>query len=257
MHDIHISIVSHKQFDLVQKLLNDLEQQDCKNRLQVTVTVNTPETINSDLTIYSYPIHFVHNTHCRGFSENHNAAFKLHHIKNECKYFLISNPDVRLKESTIMHLTNALEDNYIGIVAPITYGPDEKLEDSARELPTPSRIIAKMFGKKGIWKLNKHNQPDWVAGMFMAFRSDVFKEMHGFDENYFLYYEDVDICSRLWLKGYTILVDQSASITHDAQRSSRRNPRYLLWHISSMLRFFRSETYKKIKPFHQQRKYLN
>ena len=74
----------------------------------------------------------------------------------------------------------ALDTNInIGLVAPTVYGVDKTLEDSARKLPTPSRIIEKLFGIKGIWQLEECNQPDWVAGMFMAFRSSVFKKIGG------------------------------------------------------------------------------
>lgn len=254
MRDIHISIVSHNQFNLVQKLLFDLEMQGYKDRIQVTITINISEDISTNFENISYPIHMIYNNHCKGFSENHNAAFNQTAVFKESNYFLVVNPDVQLHENVITLLINTLDTNInIGLVAPTVYGIDKTLEDNARKLPTPSRIIAKLFGKKGIWQVKECNQPDWVAGMFMAFRSSVFKKIGGFDENYFLYYEDVEICSRIWLEGYSLQVVENASIVHDAQRTSRRDFRYLRLHILSMLRFFSSDTYHKIKTFHQRR----
>ena len=96
-------------------------------------------------------------------------------------------------------------------------------------------------------------QPDWVAGMCMLFPRQAFAEVDGFDTRYHLYYEDVDICSRLWLSGYTVMVDPRFSIIHAAQRSSHRNLRYARWHLQSMLRFFRSDVYRKARALHGRR----
>lgn len=254
MRDIHLSIISHGQIDLVKNLLSDIETQSYKDRLIVTLTINIPEDIPENFGKLTYPIQIIHNSNRKGFSENHNAAFNQANILNDSNYFLVVNPDVHLQNNVISPLINALDKNTnLGLVAPVVHGTDNTLEDSARELPTPLRIIAKLFGSKGIWDTNKCNQPDWVAGMFMVFKSDAYQKIGGFNEKYFLYYEDVDICSRLWLAGYTLQIIEDASILHDAQRASRRNYKYLRWHITSMFRFFSSDTYSKIKIFHLQR----
>jgi hypothetical protein len=79
--------------------------------------------------------------------------------------------------------------------------------------------------------------PDWVAGMFMLFRREVFAEMSGFDERYFLYYEDVDLCRRLRRRGYDVRLVPTVTAVHDARRESRRSLRHLRWHLASMARF--------------------
>ncbi len=79
--------------------------------------------------------------------------------------------------------------------------------------------------------------PEWVAGMFMLFRSRDFQDLGGFDEQFFLYYEDVDICVRAWQKGMRILACPQVSVIHDARRDSRRSLRHLRWHLGSMARF--------------------
>ena len=78
--------------------------------------------------------------------------------------------------------------------------------------------------------------------MFMLFRSSTFAEIGGFDAAYRLYYEDVDLCARLRLKGYDVRLAPKAIVTHLARRSSHRNPRYAVWHLRSMLRFFTSRS---------------
>jgi len=254
MRDIQISIVSHNQFNLVINLLSDLEKQEYVDRIYVILTINVPEIIPKNHKDFSFPIKLIHNSYIKGFSENHNAAFSEGNNLYKCKFFFVVNPDIRIHENVLSPLVNTLESSEkIGLTAPLVYGTKENLEDSSRVLPTPSGIIAKIFGRRGQWKNEKGAEPDWIAGMFMAFNCSCFRQIRGFNEKYFLYYEDVDICSRLWLEGYSIQVNNSVSIVHDAQRKSWRNIKYLRWHITSMLRFFFSDVYQKVKIHHEQR----
>jgi len=78
---------------------------------------------------------------------------------------------------------------------------------------------------------------DWVAGMFMLFDSAVFRATSGFDEAYFLYYEDVDLCRRLRRAGRKVVYVPGAEVIHDAQRGSRRQLSLMRHHAASMLRF--------------------
>jgi GT2 family glycosyltransferase len=71
----------------------------------------------------------------------------------------------------------------------------------------------------------------------MLFRREDFAQVGGFDERYYLYYEDVDICRRLRARRRDIRLVPQASVTHDAQRASRRDVTHMLWHARSMLRF--------------------
>lgn len=71
----------------------------------------------------------------------------------------------------------------------------------------------------------------------MLFRAEAFRDVGGFDGAFFLYYEDVDICARLWQAGWKVIYHPGISIIHDARRSSRRDPHYMRWHAASMLRY--------------------
>jgi N-acetylglucosaminyl-diphospho-decaprenol L-rhamnosyltransferase len=83
--------------------------------------------------------------------------------------------------------------------------------------------------------------------MFMLFPREIFKEIGGFDERYFLYYEDVDLCARLTLAGYRILLCNTVSAIHDARRSSHKNLRYMRLHLLSIIRFFFSDVYRQLR----------
>ena len=78
---------------------------------------------------------------------------------------------------------------------------------------------------------------NWVGGMFMLFRAEDYRRVGGFDEGFFLYYEDVDICTRLWATGSRVRACPKAQVIHNARRTSRRTLRYMGWHASSMVRY--------------------
>ncbi len=261
--DIHLSIISHGQWSMITHLLKDLSQLECSKRLQVTLIFNIKESFCLESTDFPFPIHIIENSCIKGFGNNHNTAF--HHppdIKQR-KYFVVINPDIRIKEDIfliligLMNEKNALNKKQtpIGVISPAIKNSQGELEDGARELPTPWRILKKLLGQKKHWHHHANHcyQPDWIAGMFMLFKADDFSKIGGFNSAYFLYYEDVDLCSRLWLAGFCIVVQPDIAVIHNAQRSSHQKLHYLRWHLSSMARFFLSTVYRKAKKLHQRR----
>ncbi len=255
--DIHVSVISHDDDEILNQLLGDLEKLDIAERLQSTITINLPGQKSEIHSERSFPVDVISNAYPKGFGANHNAAYHRAPSPQERKFFLIMNPDVRVVEDAISPLVRAVEsDPKIGVAAPCVKGMQGCLEDSAREIPTPFRLFLKVFGRKGQMNPDFSGgkcRPDWVAGMFLLFRCEAFDLMGGFDERYFLYYEDIDICCRLWLEGYCTHWDPNVSIVHAAQRKSRRNLRYMRWHIASIMRFFRSDVYRRVRYLHSTR----
>lgn len=240
---ISISIVSHRQFKLVENLLDDLEKYCFGLCFEIILTLNLPEVVN--LNNYHYPVRIISNQRVKGFGENHNAAFAI--AKGE--FFCVVNPDVRITSNIFEDLLSFHIKSNAGLTAPVVLNSAGELEDSARRFPSPFSIGVKALGFSGCTeKISDDflNKPDWVAGMFMLFNSAEYKGLGGFDERYFLYYEDVDICARLALRGRSVFVCPTVSVIHDAQRSSHKSFKYLRWHLSSMLRFFFSFNYLRL-----------
>jgi N-acetylglucosaminyl-diphospho-decaprenol L-rhamnosyltransferase len=240
---VSISIISHGQIELVSALLDDLSKY-CDSKYEVLLTLNVPEQLSFDINSFPFALQLISNEIPKGFAENQNAAFSI----SSGKFYCVMNPDIRLNDNPFPSLINCFSDNKLGVVAPKVTNPEGKLEDSARPFPTPITIIAKAI--KQIKRDNAQHieieVPDWVGGMFMLFKSSVFKTIKGFDERYFLYYEDVDLCARLKLAGYDVKLCPDAIVVHDAQRGSHRDLKYLFWHLSSMTRFFMSRVFFKV-----------
>ena len=230
---------------LVTELLKDLST-NCKNtKLFVIVTLNIPEKISQSLHQFPFPILLLHNSNSIGFGENHNRAFK--HSKT--KYFCVINPDVRLASDIFPTLIEELNDLSNGVIAPLIVDGKNHIEDSARKFPTPFKILCKATGRcrgsdyqVGINSL----KPDWVGGMFMMFRRDTYAKLGGFDQKFYLYYEDVDLCARMRLMGLQVVMNPNVRATHLARRSSHSSVAYSLMHIRSMARFFTSLVFAKV-----------
>jgi GT2 family glycosyltransferase len=235
---LSISIVSHGQMALIAPLLADIARFAGEEALELILTLNLPEDLPFADDALAFPLKIIRNAEPMGFGANHNQAF--HQASGE--FFCVLNPDVRLTENVFSALRALFAAHgRAGVVAPRVLRPDGAAEDSARYFPTPLRLAAKALhlGDGRFPVAAAEAQPvDWVAGMFMLFRADAFRQVGGFDEGFFLYYEDVDICARLWRAGWSVLLLPGVSVVHAAQRSSRRDRRYLAWHLSSMLRYF-------------------
>lgn len=240
---VSISIVSHQHGALILKLLSDLNQLD-EPDIEVLLTVNIPESGVDYSGPYRFPVREIHNELPKGFAANHNAAFR----SARGEYFCVMNPDIRLPHNPFPALQRVMHKKPTGIAAPRVVNASGLTEDSARPFPRFSCLVRKVFGKPGC-SCYPENQipvnPDWVGGMFMLFRREVFAQLNGFNEAYFLYYEDVDICARARILGLEIVYCREVSVMHDARRDSHRKLKFLIWHLTSMMRFLASGLTKR------------
>jgi GT2 family glycosyltransferase len=231
---ITVSVVSHGQGRLVAALLEDVALYP--NVSAVILTQNIPEEDIPCPEQLRSRLRVIRNNYPLGFGANHNQAFGF------CKtrFFAVLNPDIRLTEDPFPQLVLALEMSRGGVIAPSVRNPEGSLEDSARHFPTPLSLLRKLIGLgDGRVEIDDAapQDVDWTAGMFLLFPASAFGELGGFDEDFFLYYEDVDICARLWKCGRRVILHPGVTVIHAAQRTSRRNLRYMKWHLASMVRY--------------------
>ncbi len=231
---ISVSVVSHGQNALAAQLLSDLGEH-CRGEVRAVVTENVPDPASLAAPA-AYPVEIVRNSAPKGFGANHNAAF----ARCATPFFCVVNPDIRLKSNPFPRLRAALDAERAGVAGPLVRSPAGKVEDSARRYPTAASLLRKLFvpaSGPDYPTDGRRLEVDWVAGMFMLFRSEVFRAVHGFDEAYFLYYEDVDICRRLRRAGYGVAYAPDAEVVHDARRASRRDLSHMRHHAASIVRF--------------------
>jgi len=232
---ITVSVVSHGQGRLVAALLEDLAC--CHDVSAVVLTQNIPEDDIPCPASLQPRLRVIRNERPRGFAANHNQAFRF----CETSLFAVLNPDIRFRGDPFQQLALALDAHGGGVIAPAVRNPSGDLEDSARHFPTPLRQLRKLMGLGDGRIAAEGAAPqdvDWTAGMFLLFPASVYSELEGFDEGFFLYYEDVDVCTRLWRSGRRVILHPGVTVIHAAQRASRRRLRYMKWHFFSMFRYF-------------------
>jgi hypothetical protein len=86
--------------------------------------------------------------------------------------------------------------------------------------------------------LEKSFYPDFIHGCFMLFKTKDFKNIEGFDERYFLYLEDADLCRKIDAVGKKKLYYPNIEITHQHQRGSTKNIKLFFYHLSSAFKYF-------------------
>src|SRR5688572_17386214 len=207
---VTVSVVSHGQGQLTRALLADLDAVSHETIAKAIVTVNIPEPDFTWDAKLRFPVHIIRNDTPKGFGANHNAAF------SECQtdWFLVLNPDLELPRDPIGPLIDQATPT-AGLLAPRVVEPGKADPEPHRSLLTPAELMLRRMRPPGTVR-----DPDWVAGMFMLFRTSAFRQVGGFDPRYFMYVEDADICARLQLSGWQICAVDSVRVTHDARRAS-------------------------------------
>jgi len=236
MKNITVSIVSHNHGVFVLNLLEQLSQFS-QYLSKVIVTYNVLESPRVKMQGYPFEVCIIDNEKPKGFGANHNQAFEL----CSTEYFCVMNPDIFLDSDPFLKLLSCHVDRNVSISAPTVLNVKGLKENSARKFPTFFSLAGKVLGiYNDIYKVSSNESivnPDWLAGMFLLIRSDVYSSLLGFDESFFLYYEDVDFCTRAWKNGFNVALCTNVFIKHDARRDSHKNIKFLKWHVVSAIRY--------------------
>lgn len=179
-------------------------------------------------------VHFIQNKTNLGFARANNEAAK----KCQGKYILFLNPDTLLPEDAIRNSINYLtahpQAGALGVR--MTDGRGRFLAESKRSFPSPWVSFCKLSGLAALFPASKlFNQyalgyldersnlvVDVLAGAFMLVRKEVFEQLGGFDETYFLYGEDIDLSYRIRQAGFENHYFAGTSIIHFKGESSAR-----------------------------------
>jgi len=228
-----VSVVSHGQGGLAQRVLDDLSAMDAR-LARVIVTRNVPEPWTPRLAHPFAELAVTDNARPRGFGANHNAAL----AACDTEYFAVLNPDLAFRGANLPDVLAAFDDAAVGLASPTILEPDGRVADFARDLMTLPNLLRRQAGAPP-----RPGPPAWVAGMCLVFRTRALRDVGGFDERYFLYCEDADVCDRLVLAGWKLAVDPALRVVHDAQRLSLRSPRRFAHHVASLLKYWAAPSF--------------
>jgi N-acetylglucosaminyl-diphospho-decaprenol L-rhamnosyltransferase len=178
-----------------------------------------------------------------GRGVNRGAAFT-----PPSEYLLVSNPDVVVHEGAVRSLVAFLDEHVdVGLVGPRILSSDGATYPSVRRFPNvflagTHALLAPLW-KNNPWTKKyrspgKNGRVDWVSGAFFLVRRSVYELVGGFDERYFMFGEDMDLCWRVGRAGYRVDADLDAVVTHVEGVSRKRAPRAMtIAHHRSAIRF--------------------
>ena len=187
-----------------------------------------------------------------GYGKGHNIAIKKA-LELESDFHLIVNPDIRMSKNVLQDLAEYVsKDMNAGFVIPKVYYPNGDFQYIYKLLPSPFILFTRMFAKYlpelFVKKVNYNYELRFkdfneafelpvVSGCFMFCRTDVLENIGGFDDRYFMYFEDVDISRRAGLR-YKNMFIPIGKVTHNFNKQSFRNSKLKREHLKSALKYF-------------------
>ncbi len=159
-----------------------------------------------------------------GFSGGNNLGIK-YSLKKGTDFILILNNDTIVEPDFLGLLINKFKlDEQAGIVAPlINYYNKPQIIWSAGGKINKIRGAGVAYSDKLSFINKKASLVEFVSGCCMLIKKEVFQKIEGFDENFFLYNEDTDLCLRVLRTGYKIFVESNSIIYHKVKSSTKRN----------------------------------
>ncbi len=254
---LSIIIVTYNSDKFITDCLNNLKADSFTAESEILVIDNNSiDNTSHILKNYRGRITKIFNPKNIGYGGACNQAFK-----ESCSpYILFMNPDAFPDKDVVKNLVEYMKINPdVGSASSCLLNPDNTIQYSCREFPKPKYIFARilniLFKKLSIRQINSYLMANinhsidtivpWVTGAFMLVRRSAFSEIGGFDEKYFLYCEDADLCLKLYSKGWkTAYVPTAGNVLHVHQSLSRKpllspkNIKYSIIHVKSLLRFF-------------------
>ena len=216
------------------------------NAIELIVADNdsTDTTIKNAEKYEKFGVKIVDNKKNLGFAKGINEAVR----KTHGKYLLFLNPDAHLAEGNVRGIIDIFEkDDLVGVVGGKLVDFNGKNELScARQYSLP-RVFFLAVGLDNIlgnrFSPSKQKEVASVSGGFMAVKASLFEKLHGFDENFFMYVEDIEFCLRVRRVGYKVVFTPALKVKHLGQGSSNRS--FAITNIYKGLLYLHKKHYSK------------
>lgn len=234
MEKISIIIVSWNVRELLKKCLESIYRFSAGLDLEIIIIDNNSSDGTVDMVKKNFPkVKTLVNHNNLGFAAANNQGIK----QATGDYILLLNPDTEIRKNAIKKTLDFIKTKErAGIVGCKHLNPDMTLQPSVRKFPRVLAVflilskVAKIFPNlspvyKYLYKdFNyKYNQPvDQVAGSFMLIDKNLIREIGGFDEKFFIWFEEVDLCKRAKDALWEVWYFSQAEIIHHGGQSFKQ-----------------------------------
>lgn len=236
--DISIIIVNYKSKDFTLNCLRSIKNADWSGLAYEIIVVDnySGDLSGNDLKQFG-EIKFIMNGRNIGLGAANNKGARL----AQGKYIVIMNPDTLAGQDVFIKLFIYMESQpRVGAVGPKQFNLNQTIQDSCFRWPS---ILTPLFrrtplaktaaGKKDLdrflykdYNKDRVKEVDWLLGSFLFCRASAFRQIGLYDERFFLYFEDTDLCRRFWQSGWRVVYNPEAAIIHNHARQSARTS----WH---------------------------
>ena len=233
MIDLSILIVHYNTPGLLRQTLKGIRQSAPKLKYEVVVVDNNPKQRIADMIGREFPeTVLIVNQGNAGFGRGMNQAMAL----ARGRYFLIFNPDIALFSGILEKMVAYLDaHSKIGMLGPQLNHPDGTLQYSCYRFMKPSTIVYRRLPLMRFWPKAKREvekylmtewdhqavrEVDYLLGAAMLVRREAVEQVGGFDPNFFVYFEDQDLCRRFWLAGWPVVYYPEAKVVHYHRRET-------------------------------------
>ena len=267
MKKLTISIVNYNAGDYLISCLTSLEKIRKDIEFDLFVVDNASTDGSVDRAKNKFPdFNYIINSENLGYGKAHNLALK----KAKTPYLLVLNPDTQIPPETLVKMLEFMEENpKVGIASPRVEKADGSLDKAShRGFPTPWASFLYYFLKNDrLYHLTnkdmtKTHEVDSVVGAFMLIRKSALDKAGYFDEDYFLYGEDIDLCFRVKEAGFKVMYVPIVKVLHvkgvssGIKKHSHKNSSATLStknlamdHFYKTMKIFYKKHYKKHYPF--------
>jgi hypothetical protein len=244
---INISIVVYNQFySEIASIIRESIKAECVRHIYI---IDNSTNYNEELANFE-GITYIFNNKNLGYGPGHNIAIKKT-IQEGVKYHLVLNPDIYFESEALEILQHFMDNNEdVGLLNPLIKYKDGSTQYLCKLLPTPLGLAYRLISPVRSWLkasnhryelrftgYNKTMDIASLSGCFMLLRTSVVAKTGSFDERFFMYCEDVDLCRRIGTVSRTVFYPE-ASIVHYYSKGSYKNLRLLRFHIVSAFKYF-------------------
>jgi GT2 family glycosyltransferase len=232
---ISVVIVNYKVPELVTQAVRSIKEAALAGQTEIIVVDNASEDRSRQIITSAFSdVIYVGLKANIGFGKASNLGAR----RSRGQYLLMLNPDAVISHNTLEVCRDFLQEHpQVGILGPKILNPDGSLQSGCRRsFPTPFNSFCHLFGLARLFPNSKRcsaytlssfdpdlsMEVDAISGSFMFMPRQVFGEIGGFDEAFFMYGEDLDLCAKAKQKGYQVWYHPGTQIIHFKGQSSRK-----------------------------------
>lgn len=243
--NIVASLVLYKHsFEDVQDTIKCLVSETCISKV---VIVDNGNFCSWLLELSDNKIEIICTVKNSGFGAGHNHT--INRYKKTASHILICNPDIHFEKGEVDKLLMFSIKNSTGLSTPKILYPDGCIQHGCRLLPSPKQLLMRRFfpnfsvyeNKKYELHSADYSKPFYapsISGCFMLLSQEALNLIDGFDPRFFMYLEDVDLSRRVCSAGLIVKYCPESTVTHESQRRSYTNLKFLVYHIESAFKYF-------------------